>query len=57
MATGLRRALELSPEERQRLGTALRERAIATADYETNMRRMEDAYRRLVRAQRSDARR
>ncbi|HYI66932.1 MAG TPA: glycosyltransferase family 4 protein [Candidatus Limnocylindrales bacterium] len=49
MATAMRRALELSPDARHRLATALRERVVATADYETNMLQMEELYRGLAR--------
>ena len=48
MATAMRRALELTPDARHRLSMALRERAVATADYETNMLRMEELYRGLA---------
>jgi glycosyltransferase involved in cell wall biosynthesis len=48
MAAAMRRALELPPELRRALGTALRERAVTTADYETNMLRMEGVYRELA---------
>ena len=44
----LRRVLELPSGERRRLALALRERAVATADYETNMGRMEGIYRELA---------
>jgi L-malate glycosyltransferase len=47
MAEALRRAVELSPAERRTLGELLRRRAVETADYETNMLRMEQLYREL----------
>lgn len=48
MAAAMRRALELTPDARHRLAMALRERVVATADYETNMLRMEELYRGLA---------
>jgi glycosyltransferase involved in cell wall biosynthesis len=47
LAAALRRALDLPDDERRRLGAALRE-SIGFADYEANMRRMEDLYRGLA---------
>jgi glycosyltransferase involved in cell wall biosynthesis len=47
-AIALRRALELTPTERQRLGQVLREYVVTNADYETNMARMEGLYRQLA---------
>jgi glycosyltransferase involved in cell wall biosynthesis len=44
----LRETLELPEAERRQRAAALRERAVTTADYETNMLRMEDLYRRLI---------
>jgi glycosyltransferase involved in cell wall biosynthesis len=48
MATAMRRMLTMSPEERRRLGAALREMVVETADYEANMLRMEGLYRELA---------
>jgi glycosyltransferase involved in cell wall biosynthesis len=48
MAAAMGRALELSPDARHRLARTLRERVLATADYETNMLRMEELYHRLA---------
>ena len=49
-AMAIRRALDLGPDERARLGSRLRDFVIATADYDTHMRRMEGLYRRLAAA-------
>jgi glycosyltransferase involved in cell wall biosynthesis len=48
LLVALRRMLEMSPEQRRRLGATLRELAVRTADYETNMLRMEELYRELA---------
>jgi glycosyltransferase involved in cell wall biosynthesis len=48
MAGALRGMLELAPEKRRQLGAALRQLAVTTADYETNMSRMEGLYRELA---------
>ena len=42
------RMLELQPGARDALGSALREHVVRTADYEANMSRMEELYRRLA---------
>jgi glycosyltransferase involved in cell wall biosynthesis len=42
------RALSLDRDARRRLGAALREHVVQTADYDTNMRAMEAHYRRLA---------
>ena len=47
-ANGLRRALDLDASGRERIASTLRDWAVREADYETNMRRMEALYRRLV---------
>ncbi|MBA2264114.1 MAG: glycosyltransferase, partial [Chloroflexi bacterium] len=47
-AVALDRALRLTDAERARLGRALRAFVIRTADYDTNMTRMEALYRRLA---------
>jgi L-malate glycosyltransferase len=47
LATALRRALELGEVERARLVGVLRS-SVAYADYDTNMRHMEDLYRALA---------
>ncbi|HEX5041180.1 MAG TPA: glycosyltransferase [Candidatus Limnocylindria bacterium] len=52
MADALRRAVEMPPAERRTLGELLRRRAVASADYETNMLRMERLYRELVSGRR-----
>jgi L-malate glycosyltransferase len=49
LGIALRRALTMSPAERESLGAALRRYAVTVADYETNMRRMEALYRELAR--------
>ena len=49
-AMAIRRALDLGLDERARLGRLLRDFVIATADYDTHMRRMEGLYRRLAAA-------
>ena len=49
-AMAIRRALDLGPDERARLGSRLRDFVIASADYDTHMRRMEGLYRRLATA-------
>jgi L-malate glycosyltransferase len=46
---GIGRALGLEPGDRAALGAALRDHVVRTADYETNMRRMEALYRGLAR--------
>jgi L-malate glycosyltransferase len=48
LAAALRRTLEMPPDERARLGAALRDLAVRTADYESNMLRMETYYRELA---------
>lgn len=48
MAAALVHALELPPDDRRRRGEALRAWAVASADYETNMLRMEGLYRQLA---------
>jgi glycosyltransferase involved in cell wall biosynthesis len=48
MATALRAMLAMSPGQRRRLGHALRELAVGSADYEPNMRRMEGLYHQLA---------
>ena len=48
MLAALRRTLEMSPEQRRRLGATLRELVVRTADYESNMLRMEALYGELV---------
>ena len=48
MAAAIRVALDLTTEERVRLGERLRRYVVETADYETNMLRMEDIYRDLA---------
>jgi len=53
MAAALRAALELPEVDRRQRAAALRERAVTTADYETNMLRMEELYRGLVARKRS----
>lgn len=47
-ARAIRRALELSDEERARLGERLRAFVVETADYDAHMRRMEGLYRGLA---------
>lgn len=47
-ARALERALTLGEVERERLGAALRDHVVQTADYDTNMRAMEAHYRRLA---------
>lgn len=47
MAAAIGRAVRLSPAERQRIGQALRLRAVES-DYETNMLRMEELYYALL---------
>ena len=47
-AIALRRALRVSPDDRARTASALREWAVREADYETNMARMETLYRELI---------
>ena len=47
-AVALDRALRLTDAERARLGQALRAFVVRTADYDTNMTRMEALYRRLA---------
>lgn len=47
-ARALRRAMELEPDERARLAERSRAHVLRTADYDTNMRRMEAHYRRLA---------
>ena len=42
------RALDLTPEARARLASVLRDWAVREADYDANMRRMEEQYRQLV---------
>ena len=48
MSAALRRTLEMPPEQRRRLGATLRELAVRSADYESNMLRMEGLYRDLA---------
>lgn len=48
LATALRRALQLSPDERALLGDRMRSYVIDEADYETNMLKMEGLYRVLA---------
>lgn len=48
MAAALRETLELEPGARRRLGAELRELVVTTADYESNMLRMEALYRDLA---------
>jgi glycosyltransferase involved in cell wall biosynthesis len=47
-ARALERALALTDADRGRLGGALRDHVVRTADYDTNMRAMEAHYRRLA---------
>jgi len=47
VAAALRRALAMDPSERERLGAALRRRALES-DHEANMLRMEELYRSLA---------
>jgi glycosyltransferase involved in cell wall biosynthesis len=49
MADAIRRALALGPRDRERLGRSLRRHVVETADYETNMLRMEGIYLDLAR--------
>jgi glycosyltransferase involved in cell wall biosynthesis len=48
LAAALLRTLDMPPDERARLGAALRDLAVRTADYEANMLRMETYYRELA---------
>jgi glycosyltransferase involved in cell wall biosynthesis len=48
LASALRHALSLTGDERRRLGDELRAHVVRNADYESNMARMEDLYRRLA---------
>ena len=52
MASALRRALAMSIDERRTLGATLRDLVVETADYETNMLRMEGLYRELAAGRR-----
>ena len=47
-AEALLRTLDLPPEARAGIASALRDWAVREADYDANMRRMEDRYRELV---------
>jgi glycosyltransferase involved in cell wall biosynthesis len=47
-AIALRRALEASPDDRERTAVAMRAWAVREADYEANMSRMETLYRGLI---------
>jgi hypothetical protein len=47
-AIALRRALQMSLEDRARAASVLREWVVREADYETNMARMETLYRELI---------
>lgn len=48
MSAALVRAVGLSPDERRRVGATLRTHAVESADYQTNMLRMEELYRSLI---------
>lgn len=48
LAAAITRTLDLNPPARDALASVLREHVVRTADYEANMSRMEELYRRLV---------
>lgn len=47
-AIALRRALQAGPDDRERIGAAMRAWAVREADYKANMSRMETLYRGLI---------
>jgi glycosyltransferase involved in cell wall biosynthesis len=51
-ASALRRVLEMPTDERRRVGQALRDDAVRTADHRANMDRMELLYRQLAESRR-----